>query len=183
MNTVVVGAEQARRTAHGGQRPQRDDEGRQAQQRDQGAIEDAENGAGEHRGRQPQCPETGEFGDDQPGHRRRRQDGADREIDAAGEDDEGHARGQHGIDRGLLHHDADVLAGEEAAVRQDMKADAQQQQHRQHADRANDHPRTLPLRLLRGGNTGPGWGGLCRYGVGGSAVLRHRAAPFRWRVP
>ena len=178
-----VGAEQARRAAHGGQRPQRDDEGRQAQQRDQPAIENTEDGAGEHRGRQPQRPEIGEFGDDQPGHRRRRQYRADRKVDAAGEDDEGHACGQHCIDRGLLHHDADILAGEEAAVRQDMKADAQQQQHRQHADRANDHPRTLPFRLLRGGKTGRGRGGLGGGGIGGSAVLRHRAAPFRWRVP
>ena len=175
-----VGAEQTCQTTHGGERTQRDDEGRQAQQRDQRAIDDTEAEAGEHRDRQPERPEIRKLGDRQSGHRGRGQDGADRQVDAAGEDDEGHACGQHGIDRGLLQNDAEVLAREETALRQKMKADAQQQQHRQHADRADQQPYALTPRLLRGRGAGS-------RGGGGFRPLRrtvtHRAAPSRWRAP
>ena len=64
-----VGAQEARQTAHGGQRTERDDEGRQAKQRNQGTIDDAEDEAGEYRGRQPERPKIRKLGDNQPGHR------------------------------------------------------------------------------------------------------------------
>ena len=41
------------------------------------------------------------------------EDRADRQVDAAGQDDEGHARREHDVDRGLLRHDRDVLQAEE----------------------------------------------------------------------
>ncbi|MGX1044968.1 hypothetical protein AB7M41_004674 [Bradyrhizobium diazoefficiens] len=41
-----------------------------------------------------------------------------------GQDDEGHARGKHGVDGGLLQDDAEILSGEETAIRQVVKAGA-----------------------------------------------------------
>src|SRR6185437_5466581 len=101
----------------------------------------------------------------------------DREIDAAGEDDEGHACGEHGVDRRLLQHDAEILSGEEAAVGQKMEAAAEDQQHWQHACGADQKPYALTPRLLRG----------CETRSGSNVCLRravmHRAAPSPWRAP
>ena len=47
----------------------------------------------------------------------RRQHGAHRQVDTAGQDDEGHARSQHDVDRRLLRDDRQVLQAEEMSVR------------------------------------------------------------------
>ena len=178
-----VGPDEARQAANGGERAERDDEGRQPQQRDQCAVDEAKDQPGEHRGGKPKLAETRHFRDDQAGHGRGGQDRSDREIDASGEDDEGHAGREHGVHRRLLQHDAEILSREEAPVRQEVKADAQQHQHRQHADGADEDlgPLTLspPRSIADGSNAGLDARGER---VLGRALRRHRAAPFRSRA-
>ena len=176
LKTVVSAPSRRAETAYSGERTERDDEGWQAQQRNQAAIDDAETEAREDRDRQPKRAKLGQLGDRQPGHRGRGQDRPHRQVDAAGEDDEGHACGEHGVDRGLLKDDAEILSREEAAVGQIVKARAQQQQHRQHAGGADQEPYALTPGLLRGCEARSR--GLCL-----RRSIMHRAAPCRSRVP
>ena len=57
----------------------------------------------------PAGPQPGISETSSADHGGRREDGADREVDAAGQDHEGHARRKHGVDRGLLRDDREVL--------------------------------------------------------------------------
>ena len=90
--------------------------------------------AREQGGRNAEHAPFGDQGAQDRHHRGGGQDRADRQIDAAGQDDEGHAGREHGVDRGLLHHDRQVLEAQEPAGHE-LEHDAEDDQHRQHADR------------------------------------------------
>ena len=57
---------------------------------------------GQQRRRDAEQPQPGICEASSADHGGRGEDRADRQVDAAGQDDEGHAGGEHGVDRGLL---------------------------------------------------------------------------------
>src|SRR5690606_12286058 len=71
-------------------------------------------------------------------------DGAHRQVDAAADDDEGHANGDH-ADRGSLHEDSEDIAADPGGVAVEVRAGdrADEQQHDQHADEREVAPDRL----------------------------------------
>ena len=148
-----VVAEQPRQAAHRGQRAERHDERRQAQERDQHAVAQADDEAGQ------QCRDNAEIAErlrhQQADDGRRGEDRPDRKIDAAGQDHERHAGAEHRVDRGLLGDDRQVLPGQEPALAgevdpADLDQYAEDDQHRQHADRADERRASVLLRASAG---------------------------------
>ena len=63
-------------------------------------------------------------------HAGKRQDGADRQVNAPGQDHEGHAKGDQGVDRNLAHDVQDVVERQEVR-RQESQHNADQDQRNQ----------------------------------------------------
>ena len=113
---------------------ERHDEGRQSGEGHQRAVEQAQHHAEHQRGRNGQ---PGEFGNERHHHRRHRR-GAEnrphREVNPAGEDNKGHSRRQHDVDRRLTG-DVEQVALSEEVGRNKAKNRHNQDQNRQNTDR------------------------------------------------
>ncbi|AEK62778.1 hypothetical protein CFU_2952 [Collimonas fungivorans Ter331] len=140
----LVIRQQARQATHRGQRAERDDKRRQAHEGNQDAVGQPQQQAEADAGGDPQHAELRRQRRQHRHHCRRRQDRADRKVDAGGQDDEGHAGRQHDIHRRLLGDDRQILHREEVFAHQG-ETQHQQQQHRQHADRAQQTAQLLAL--------------------------------------
>ena len=112
MNTVLSCAEQPRDAANRGQRAERDDEGRQPQRAISTPLTRPKTRPDSEAGRDAEhAPARDACDTISADHGGRGEDRADRQVDAAGQDDEGHAGGEHDVDRRLLRDDREVLPG------------------------------------------------------------------------
>ena len=133
-----VVAKQSRQAAHRGQRAERHDERRQTKERDQHAVAEPDHKPGQQSRDDAEIAER--LRDQQADDGRGCEDGTDRKIDAAGQDHERHPGAEHCVDRRLLSDDREVLPGQEPALAGEidpggLDQQAQNDEHRQHADR------------------------------------------------
>ena len=123
----IGGAAQRRVGAEG------DDKRRQPGEGDQRAVEQAEQQAEHQRRRNRQQRKRRDQRHHHRGHCGGAKDGADGKVNAAGEDDEGHSRRQHNVDRGLAG-DIQQIAFREKVGGDKAENGDDQDEDRQNAD-------------------------------------------------
>jgi len=103
---------------------------------------------GEQSGGKAEHAEAGELRNDQGHHGGCRQYRPNRKVDPARQNDEGHTGREYSVDRSLLHDDRQVLPTGKA-IRQQLEDDTHQEEHRQHAERAEANAQAIPHKLQR----------------------------------
>ena len=131
---------QPRDAADRRQSPQRDDERGKPHIGHEQSVDEAEPKPQGHGGGNSEHAEVGPQRRKHRDHGGRREDGADRQVDAARQDHESHARPKHDVDRGLLQDDREVGVRHEARI---DPPEHQRDQHegRQHAERRHQFAR------------------------------------------